>query len=364
VGDGASGGDDGASTTLSEPPGDADLRNDLGLEYPDYELEDSLTIFQWTNYWPEQTVDNFEQAFDVSVTVERYDSMSEMRANLDASRHDLVFPADWAFPSLVSNDRLAPLDLNKLPNWSNLADRWVETAPYDTGPKRHSAPYQWGTSGIAWNAEMIDTEEIDAWDAMWNEAYDGQMTMLDSQRETIGAALKKLGYSLNSQTQSEIREAKAELLRQKELLMGYDTTNMISNLTDQQASPVHTWSGESTTAYWNTYSDGSSPIHYRIPESGGVQWIDAAAVTKGARHPNAAHAFINYFLSARVGAAITNYNYYGSPNAAAEEHIKDAVLNNPSVYPDEETLERLEFVRDVGEANQYYADAWEEIKNA
>jgi spermidine/putrescine transport system substrate-binding protein len=368
----ASGGDgsSGSGTTTTSKTGvvgNETLRNEYGLELPDYELEDTLNVFQWTDYWPTGTVEKFEEAYDVTVNVANYASNEEMFNKLKAGgtgQFDLLFPSDYMVNILVNQGMIQPLDLDMLSDWDNLEQKWVDQAPYDPGQDRYSAPYQWGTSGIGYNKDVTPDVDASSWDALWNEEYAGQINMLNDMRETIGASLKRLGYSLNSQNEDEIMEAKEALVQQKDLLQTYDSVNMDENLINGNASPIHTWSGSAFSAYWELYSDGSSPINYRVPEEGGVVWIDTATVTKKAKHPNAAHAFIDFTLNAKINAMIANYVYYGTPNEAAKEYVDDAALENESIYPPEETMESLEFIRNLGDATNYWSEAWTEIQNA
>jgi spermidine/putrescine transport system substrate-binding protein len=366
----ASGGDSGgAGTTTSktEPVGNETLRNEYGLALPDYELEDELNVFQWTDYWPTGTVEKFEEAYDVKVNVANYASNEEMFNKLKAGgtgQFDLLFPSDYMVNILVDQGMIQPLDLKKLSHWDNLEQKWVEQAPYDPSEKRYSAPYQWGTSGIGYNKDVTPDVDASSWDALWNDQYKGQINMLNDMRETIGASLKRLGYSLNSTKQSEIKEAKEALIQQKDLLQTYDSVNMDENLINGNASPIHTWSGSAFSAYWELYSDGSSPIDYRVPEEGGVVWIDTATITDKAKNPNAAHAFVNFTLNAKINAMISNYVYYGTPNAAAKEYVDDAALENKSIYPPEETMQKLEFIKNLGDATKYWSQAWTEVQNA
>jgi spermidine/putrescine-binding protein len=347
--------------------GSSNPRQKYGLKELDYKVEDQLNVFQWGDYWPDGTVQNFEKAYDVNVNVSNYASNEEMFNKLKAggtSQYDLIFPSDYMINVLVGQGMIQKLNKQKIPNYSNLDKKFTDT-PYDPNPGTYSAPYQWGTSGIGYNKQMLGGDvKIDSWDAMWNQKWKGQMTMLNDMRETIGAALKRLGYSLNTKDEKKINEAKETLIKQKNLLKTYDSSNFTTNLINKQASPVHGWSGGVFQAYWETYKNGSSPIGYTVPNEGGVIWVDNGAVTKEAKHPNAAYAFINYYLNAKVGAAITNYTYYGSPNKAAEEYINKEILNNKSIYPDSKTMKKLEYIRNIGQATTIYNEAWTEIKNA
>lgn len=351
-------------TTTSDDT--AELKEEYELAEVNYELEDELNIFQWSEYWHDDLIPTFEAVFDVDVTVANFATNTEMLNKLQAGgtdQYDLVFPTDHMIEIMAEQEIIRELDLEKIPNFDNLGDRFQNPA-YDPGEGVWSAPYQWGTSGIGWNEDVIGDAEITSWDAMWDEEYAGQITMMNEMRETIGAALKRLGYSLNSTDPDEIAEAKETLIQQKDLLLTYDSTEFNIKLVNEQASPVHGWSGDVFRAYWETYEDGSSPVNYRVPDEGGLIWVDNGVITRDALHPNAAHAFINYYLNAQVGASITNWTYFASPNEAAEEDISDDITEDPAIYPPDSVMENLEYMRALEDAREYYSDAWEEIKNA
>ena len=367
---GSGGGDGGDGDTTTEQPSDSDeaeaLREEYGLGELDYELEDSLEVFQWSDYWGEEVIPTFEKVFGVDVNVSNFASNEEMFNKLKAGgsgQYDLIFPSDYMINIMIDQEMIGEIDRAKVPNLETLGSKFTEP-PYDPGSDLHSVPYQWGTSGIGWTSELLGDVELTSWDAMWDDEYAGQITMLSDMRETIGAALKRLGYSLNTTDESEIEEAKELLIEQKDLLLSYDSSNFETKLINKQASPVHGWSGDIFRAHWETYEDGSSPINYRVPEEGGVIWVDNGAITKDAEHPNAAHAFINYFLNPKIAAKITNWTYYGSPSASAEEYISEDILDNPAIYPPDDVMEKLEYIRNIGDARQYYSDAWTEIQNA
>ena len=70
-------------------------------------------------------------------------------------------------------------------------------------------------------------------------------------------------------------------------------------------------------------------IVYYIPEEGGVRGSDTMVIFSGAKHPIAAHLFLNHLLDAQVSAANTNFIGYMGPNAAAKEFIDPAILGRP-----------------------------------
>ena len=69
---------------------------------------------------------------------------------------------------------------------------------------------------------------------------------------------------------------------------------------------------------------------------------DTVATFTGSPHPIAAQLFINHLLDAHNSAANTNLIYYMGPNAAAKEFIDPAILEDPTINPDQEIVDKLE----------------------
>lgn len=358
----------------SSSGGDASFRKKKGFPEIDYTLENTLNVFQWTDYWPSETVKEFEKAYGVTVNISNFASNEEMFNKLKAGgtgQFDVIFLTQNMLRILSSQNLIQPLDLKKISTWDNLSKEWQKDQPYDPGNERYSVPYQWGTSGIGWHTDMVsDAGNPPSWDILWNEQYKGQMTMLNSPRETIGASLLRLGYSLNAKDQAKIKEAKNELTKQKSLLKTYSSVNRNAALANKNASPVHLWNGDALRALRQVEENGdsSASVKYYIPKEGGLKWLDTMAFTKNAGHVNAAHAFAAYLLNAKVGAALTEYNGYTTPNEAARQHITDAAQQRRKQFSlSDSTMKKLEFVNRFSkspEVAQNYSKAWTEIQNA
>lgn len=359
-------------TTRSGPAGNEQFRAEFGLPEPKAGIETDLNVLQWTNYWHPNTVRDFEDAYGVSVQVQDYGSNEELYQILDEEgldTWDLVVPSDWMISRLIGEGLLQPVETDRLENWSNLADRWMETAPYDTGSHRHSVPYMWGTTGLAWHQQLVDRslsdiDVLDSWDAMWTEEYANQIQMLQLPRELYAAPLKRLGYSLNTTDEDEIAEATELLVQQKDFVDEYVATGLIDDLINRRATPIQTYSGDALTAGSRLSTDESSPVVYRIPKEGGVQWVDGMALTARAQHPNAALTFVDYLLDSTVAARNANFTFYATPNDAAREDVVQPLRENDAVYPPERVRDNLEFIENVGAAEDYYQDGWETVRSA
>jgi spermidine/putrescine-binding protein len=324
------------------------------------ELAKELHVYNWSEYIDPEIYADFEEEFGIKVIEDTFASNEDLLAKLQAGAtgYDIIVPSDYMVAIMIELDLLAELNYDNIPNFSNVDDLFKDP-PYDPGNK-YSVPYQWGTTGIGYNAELFE-EAPDSWAYLFDPEmaapYAGRISMLNDSREVLGAALKYLGYSVNSTNEAELEEAKQLLIQQKEWVSTYDSDGFEDLLAAGEVDLGHGWSGDYFAA-----AEEAEQVWYVIPKEGGVIWTDNLAIPKTAPSQYTAEAFINYLLRPEVGARITNYTWYGSPNKASEEFIDAEILEEPAIYPPPETMEKLEFLRDVGEATTLYDRIWTEIK--
>jgi spermidine/putrescine-binding protein len=324
-------------------------------------LAKELHVYNWSEYIDPEIYQDFEGEFGVKVTEDTFASNEDLLAKLQAGAtgYDLIVPSDYMIAIMIELGLLSPLNYDNIPNFENISDTFKDP-PYDSGNK-YSVPYQWGTTGIGYNTELFE-EPPESWAYLFDPdvaaPYAGKMSMLNDSRETIGAALKYLGYSLNSTDEKQLEEAKQLLIRQKEWVSTYDSEGFEDLLAAGETVLAHGWSGDFFMA-----AVEAEQIWYTIPKEGAVIWTDNLAIPRTAPSQYTAEVFINYLLRPEVGAKITNFTWYGSPNAASSEFIDPEILEEPAIYPPPEVMDRLEFIRDVGAATTLYDRLWTEIKS-
>lgn len=314
-----------------------------------------LSIFTWPNHISEEILTGFAEEFGVHVRIDTYASNEELLAELSAGAMecDIVMPSDYMVSILVKHDLLAELDRDKIPNLQNISPQFL--GKYYDPENRYSVPYVFGTAGIAYDAEVV-LPDPDSWAVLWNEKYRNQLSMLDDQRETLGVALKLLGYSLNTTNATEINAAKKRLIAQKPLVKQYKSETR-ELLVAGDVVMAHCWSGDAIRAMETRPS-----IRYLIPKEGSSQFIDTVCIAKSATHKELATQFINYLLRPEINAKITTFTKYGTGVPAAKEYVPQHLRDNAFIYPAQEVLESLETIRDVGDFTRYYDSAWEEVR--
>jgi spermidine/putrescine transport system substrate-binding protein len=185
--------------------------------------------------------------------------------------------------------------------------------------------------------------------------------MLDDVREAFAAALAYKGYDINTTDEAQLEEAKQLLIQAKAGLAGYDSDTYEDLLASGENLMAHGWNGDFLVA-----QETNDKIAYTIPQEGGVVWVDNICIpsTVSPEEKMAAEMFINFLLTPEMGAKLSEYNYYASPNKAAEALLGEDFLNDPAVYPPQEVLSKLQYIHPVGEAESVYQRLWDEVKSA
>lgn len=345
------------------------------------ETDGDLSLYNWTNYLPtgaearrvfaEDLVVSFEEAYGVRVSLDTYTSNEEMHASLQSGAvYDLVVPSDYMVAILIDEGALLPLQWDAIPNGRNI-DEAFRRPPFDSEGRYH-APYLWGTTGLGLALEDTPAGLPESWDLVFDpevsSVFGGKISLLDDARETLGAALRHLGYSLNSTNEGEIREA-GQLL-EATLARGdvsvFDSEGFAGRLASGDVLLAHGYSGDFFREFAQRAAEGDDPsdrFTYFVPEEGAVLWVDAMVVPAGAAHPCTAHAFIDFILRPTIGAELADYNRYGTPNAAAKYLVDPELLSDPAIYPPQEVADRLEFLIDLGpEVDALYAEVFAEAR--
>ncbi|MGB8701878.1 MAG: spermidine/putrescine ABC transporter substrate-binding protein [Thermosynechococcaceae cyanobacterium] len=318
----------------------------------------TLNIYNWSTYIAPESLEAFQKQFNVKIKYDTFESNDALYAKLKPGNpgYDVIFPADYMVKRMKDEGMLETLNLAKIPNLKNLDPKFANPA-YDAG-NQHSAAYQWGTLGIGYNSEKTK-KTPDSWGAMFDSQYQGRVAWLDDVRYTLGAVLIYLGFDPNTTNPDEILKAKNTLIAKKGMISAFAPDTGQNLLNQGEVDLTFEYSGDIFQVM-----EENKALNYAIPKEGTIVWVDNMAIPKGAPHQDLANEFINFILEPKVGAQISNFIHYGSPNKTAVDQklIAEADLKNPSIYPSPEVFKKLKVLKDVGENIKLYDAAWTEVK--
>ena len=316
-----------------------------------------IKVYNWYDYIDESVLDMFEEETGIHVNYVNFSQNEDMYTKLStgAEVYDVVIPSEYMIERLIKEDLIAELDLNNIPNLANVLDSLRDPA-YDPG-NAHSIPYMWGTLGIVYNTDIV-TEPVTSWTALLDGNYAGSIFMMDSVRDTIGLALKTLGYSMNTHDEAELDEAREWLLNQRDsgVVGGYILDQAKDMMAGGDAAMAVMYSGDALYAM-----EKNEKLAYAIPEEGSNIWVDGMCVPKTSENKAAAECFINFMCRPDIAQMNMDYICYSSPIKQVVDSLGEDMLNNIAMNPTEEMVSRCEYYVDISDVAYLYDDIWMDV---
>lgn len=309
-----------------------------------------LNLYNWGDYIDPSLIDKFEKETGIKVNYSTYDTNEIMYAKIKdgSSNYDLVIPSDYMIEKMIKENLVEKIDFNNIPNYKYIGKDFKHLS-YD--PKdEYSVPYMWGTIGIVYNTKMVK-KPVDSWDILWDKEYKDQIIMFNSVRDAMAIALKKLGYSMNSENPEQIKQAADALIEEKPLVQAYMVDEVKDAMISGEAAVAPVWSGDASII-----TSENPDIKYVIPKEGSNEWFDSLVIPKGAKHKKEAEMFINFLCDPENALQNVEYIGYQTPNTKTFEMLPEDMKEE---YPTKEELSKCQVFTDLNkETLKLYNDEW------
>lgn len=319
-----------------------------------------VNVFNWEDYINEDVILMFEEETGIKVNYMNFTLNEDMMVHVRNSpgAFDVVFPSDYAIERMISEELLQPIDFEKVPNAVNTLD-WLLNPDYDPD-NQYSVPYMWGTVGILYDTERV-TGPVDSWRVLFDEQYKGEVFMMDSPRDTLGVALKYLGYSVNSKNPVEIQAAANLLIDQKQrgIVKAYQVDETKDKMVAGEGILALVWSGDAQYAI-----NLKQSLAYAVPREGSNIWVDGMVIPASAQNIDNAHQFIDFLCRPDIARLNCEYIEYSSPNSEAIKLMGEDYTENTNLNPSQETIDSCEFFHDNQDVKILYDTFWGQVKNA
>jgi putrescine transport system substrate-binding protein len=317
------------------------------------EEEKVLNVYNWSDYIAPTTIADFEAEFGIKVNYDLYDSTEVVEAKLLTGQtgYDVVLHGVRYSSRLIPIGVYQPLDRSKLTLWENL-DPWVleQMSRYDPD-NLYGIPYMWGSTGFAYNVDMIrermPNAPLDSGAMIFDPEIasrfaDCGISFLDEPTDVIPMALLYLGHDPNSMEPEHIKEAENLLKSVRPYIRYFSSSRIISDMPNEELCIAMSWSGDYAQAMQRAIEVGADiTLAYSTPKEGTMIWFDGLFIPADAPHPNNAHLFLNFLMRPEVIADITRTVHYANGNRASTPLLPVEITGNPAVYPPPEQLERL-----------------------
>jgi len=318
----------------------------------------TLHLYTWSDYIDPELVSTFEKANSCRIKIDTFDSNETMYAKVLAgsSRYDIIFPSSYQVRLMAQRDMIQPLDKSKLPNVAahfSQTYRSVILNPEMT----YNVPYAITFTGIAYRKDKVGKTEV-SWATFDDPTFKGRSSLLNDFRETIGAGLKFLGYSLNTTNAIELQKACDVVIRWKKNIAKFDNEQYKTGIASGEFVMGQGYSGDVA----QVMLEDPANIGFAFPKEGFSAACDEMVIPKSAQEVALAHAFINFMYDPVNAAKNIQYICAIMPNTDAIAKLPEKYRNNPAIIPPIDILTKAEVLRDLGAANALYSKIWDTIK--
>ena len=315
-----------------------------------------LHVYAWSNFFAPDVLAAFENAYNCTVAIDTFDSNEAMYEDvLAGGLYDIITPSAYMTAELNRAGLLMELDHRLLPNIEYVDRKFVQLT--EDKEMRHSVPYTRTVTGIGYNIDMFDGH-AKSWSVFSRPEFAGRLAMLDDMRESLGAALKYLGYSLNTRDAKAVIEAGRLLQDWKRNLAGFEVDESNIKLGAGKFVAVQGYNGDLSLLMQTNNSIG-----FFVPQEGSAITTDDFVMLASSQEKALAHAFINHLLAPHVAAANMSEILYYMPIPEALNLLNSELRNSSAFMVPDDVLQNCEVIRDLGEDNELYFSVWEAVKN-
>ena len=329
-----------------------------------------LYVYNWGEYIDEDVIDQFEEETGIKVIYDMFETNEEMYPVIEAGgvNYDVVCPSDYMIQKMRENELLAEINFDNVPNLDQIDPTYLEMSKSFDPENKYSVPYTWGTVGILYNTKKLEELGMDVptkWSDLWDERLDGEILMQDSVRDAFMVALKKDGYSMNSDNEDELQQAKQDLIDQKPLVQAYVIDQVRDKMIGGEAAISVIYSGEMLYIQNEVKDLGLDyDLKYVIPEEGTNLWIDSWVIPKNAKNKENAEKWIDFLCRPEIAKQNFDYITYSTPNKGAFDLLDEEIQNNKALFPDIDSLKDSEVFEYLGdEVDAVYNELWKEVKS-
>jgi spermidine/putrescine transport system substrate-binding protein len=329
--------------------------------------EETLTLMVWEGYADPSYVHEFETSHHCKVTATYMGSSDDLVAKLrggSASNYDVISPSSDVAASIARAGLAAPLDLSKLPSYSQLSAKLRDLPLVKSNGQTYGVPFMWGPDPLLYDTTAFP-QPPDSWAMFWDSKYKGKLSVWDD-LSTVYMAAQVLGYDkpdpsqLYNLSDAQLDAVKKKLLEMKPnirkmWISGGELTNLFQN---HEVVAAMGWPLMTVQL-----RRAGFPIGETIPKENTTGWIDHLMITAASPHKELAHAFLEFMIEAQTQKKVTDVTQYTPANLGAGQFLTDEQkkllhLDNPDAY-----MQRIYFWQDVSRRAKYN-EIWNEVKAA
>lgn len=299
-----------------------------------------FNLYIGSNYIADSTVKRFDDQNNCTLVQNFFNDNEEMLAKIvaGANGYNTIVATSYAVEELALMGKIKPLDKSKLPNLKYINKQFLNQA-YDPGNK-YSVPYAYTPVFLAYNKDKLRQLGIvpDTWAVIFDPKYlnklKGKVTVFDSSRNVIAAALLYLGKDPNSENKADLDAARAVIDRAAPYWAKFDSDSYYRGLLRGDVWVSMSYSID----IFKTIQDAKAShakvnIDAMLQKEGNMYELDNMVIPVFNKDDKLAYAFINMALNPQSAYELSALTGSSVPNDSAVARLDPAVRNLDWIYP-------------------------------
>jgi len=325
----------------------------------------TLNLLVWEGYADSSYVKAFEEQNHCKVSASYMGSSDELVAKLrggSSGNYDVISPSSDVATMIATSGLVAPLDLGKLPSYSQLSPQLTSLSLVRVKGEVYGAPFMWGPDPMIYDTTAFP-QPPESWNVMWDPKLKGKVSVWDD-LSTVYMAAQVLGYDkpdpghLYNLSDEELDAVKKKLVELKPNIRkiwstGGELTNLFQNheVVIAMGWPLMT----------NELRKANFPVGETIPRENTTGWIDHLMITAGSENKDLAYKFLEFMLRAETQKKVTDVTGYTPANPRAAQYMTPVEQKNLHLDDVDNYQRRLYFWQNVPRRAKYN-EIWNEVK--
>ena len=325
----------------------------------------TLSLLVWEGYADPSFIQGFEATCHCKVVAAYMGSSDELVAKLRggaASNYDVISPSSDVATMLSRSGLAAPLDLSKLPNYSQLSPKLTSMPLVKNDGKVYGVPLTWGPNPLLYDKTAFPQRPA-TWAELWDPKYKDKLSLWDD-LSSVYMAAQVLGFgkqaptAIYNLTDAQLEEVKEKLIALKPNVRklwstGGELTNLFQN---HEVIAAMGW-----PLVTNQLRKAGLPIEEEIPAEGTTGWIDHLMITSSSENKDLAYALLNYMISAQTQKQLSDVTGYIPANPEAASLMTPEQRHGLHLDDIDNYQKQIVFWQDVPRRAKY-TEIWNEVK--
>jgi len=327
----------------------------------------TLNLLVWEGYADPSFVRAFEEQNHCKVSASYMGSSDELVAKLrggSAGNYDVISPSSDVATSIATAGLAAPLDLSKIPTYSQLSSKLTSLPLVKVSGNTYGVPFMWGPDPLIYDTTVFP-QPPDSWNLFWDAKYRGKISVWDD-LSTVYMAAQVLGYDkpdpsrLYNLSDEQLEAVKKKLLALKPNIRkmwstGGELTNLFQNheVVAAMGWPLMT----------NQLRKVNFPVGETIPKENTTGWIDHLMITAASDNKDLAYKFLEFMIEPQTQKKVTDVTGYTPANPQAAQFMTADEQKNLHLDNVDEYQKRIYFWQNVPRRAKYN-EIWNQIKAA